>query len=334
MVGALACAWPLLCFAEPGSAWFRFTLTEIFVVAAILAVPSAAACAASELIAPRKRVGLPIGIAAGVLALLGAAIALKAARTPAISGAWFFWFAVPPLATLALRAMFSAAPHRLGAGWAIAFAALGVAHMRVADAELLAELYGGAAACLLPWSVSLGWLWMRGIEVEAPRSRRSEIRGADAAFGRLAGKLRGASEPLLAGAERALQPAQTGLSWWFGAAAVLYFGIGIALMSGKSSLAMAIFGEMQQTVDLLGWALPRATASRLWWLLGLPWSLIAGSAIWGLAGTFGAFDPGRARAARFAAIIFGSALLIWTALMTAEMRVVMAREEQAAGLYR
>jgi hypothetical protein len=142
-------------------------------------------------------------------------------------------------------------------------------------------------------------------------------------------------EPAFTGIERTLELAQTGLSWWFGSAAVLYFGIGIALMSGKPAAAMAVFSEVQQVVDLFGLMPPKiSSAKQLWWLIGLPWSLVAGSAVWGLAGTLGAFDPGRARAARFAGILFGGALLIWSAMIYTHMRQVEAAEERAAGIQR
>ncbi|HEY6022641.1 MAG TPA: hypothetical protein VIV34_00510, partial [Pseudolabrys sp.] len=132
-----------------------------------------------------------------------------------------------------------------------------------------------------------------------------------------------------------LQPAQKGLIWWFAAACVLYFGIGAATSAGKLGGGGWLYVEWQYVADLFGLRYPKDFRPvHVWWTLGLPWSLLAGSAFWGLAGLLGGFDPGRMRVVRFAAIVFGGALLVWTASIIIEMAEVSAREEQASGIRR
>ena len=78
----------------------------------------------------------------------------------------------------------------------------------------------------------------------------------------------------------------------------------------------------------------RRTDRHAWWVFGLPWSLFAGSAFWGLAGLLGAFDPGRARILRFAAIVFGGALLVWTASIIDQIAETDALERKASEVHR
>jgi hypothetical protein len=130
-----------------------------------------------------------------------------------------------------------------------------------------------------------------------------------------------------------LKPAETGLLWWLASALVLYVGVGLAVSAGKLGGGGWLYVEWLYVADLFGFHYPKEfRPAHAWWLYGLPWSLFAGSAFWGLAGLLGGFNPGRARIVRFAAIVFGGALLVWTASIITQMADVNAREEQASGI--
>jgi hypothetical protein len=114
---------------------------------------------------------------------------------------------------------------------------------------------------------------------------------------------------------------------------VLYVGVGLAISAGKLGGGGWLYIEGQYVADLFGLRYPKEfRPAHVWWVFGLPWSLFAGSAFWGLAGLLGGFNPGRARTVRFAAIVFGGALLVWTASIITQMAEVNAREEQASGI--
>lgn len=132
-----------------------------------------------------------------------------------------------------------------------------------------------------------------------------------------------------------VQSAQRGLAWWFASACVLYVGIGLALSAGKLGGGGWLYVEWQYVADLFGLRYPRQfLPAQFWWRIGLLWSLVAGAAFWGIAGLLGGFDPGRMRAVRFAAIVFGGALLVWTASIITQIAETNAREEQVSGIRR
>jgi hypothetical protein len=125
------------------------------------------------------------------------------------------------------------------------------------------------------------------------------------------------------------------LAWWFASACVLYVGIGLALSAGKLGGGGWLYVEWQYVADLFGLRYPRQfLPAQFWWRIGLLWSLVAGAAFWGIAGLLGGFDPGRMRAVRFAAIVFGGALLVWTASIITQIAETNAREEQVSGIRR
>jgi hypothetical protein len=324
---AAALVWPMLCNAEAaGGGYVHFSPADWFGIALVLALPTAAATVTSELVASRRNAPLWLGIVSAIFALLFAAIALKGLQQPTSSrDSLFLWFIIPPLVTLALRAVLRHPLERLGAGWIIALGALALVHSRQPDAGVMSSLAGGATCCLVAWSIALTMAWLRGASApeDSARTPRSELRSAVAAF-----------KPTLHDAADQMRAAPAGLAWWFAATLALYLGIGAALSMDKLG-GMWIYDQWQQVADLFGIAPPRARApQQLWWLFGLPWSLIVGALLWGLAGTLRLFDPGRARSARLAAIVFGGALLAWTAQTVIRDQAVQAREEQAAALHR
>jgi hypothetical protein len=214
----------------------------------------------------------------------------------------------------------------------VALIAIAAAFARHHGPDEQLVLVGGATPCMLLWSCVVLVLAARNI-APAPkqeRTQRSELRAATALLAPIAASARAAVTPVFTGIERALEPAQTGLVWWLGAALVFYFGVGAAIAAGLLSGGLWIYVELQQLFDTFALPQPRLLAPKqLWWFVGLPWSLVAGAAVWGLAGTFGLFNPGRARIMRFAGIVFGAALLIWTATIIARIRQTEAAEERA-----
>jgi hypothetical protein len=325
--GLFGFAWPWYCYADYGGSWFHFSTGEQLGIIGVLALPTAATCVLTEAIHPRRRVAMWLSGVCAFAAMLGTLLAMKAG---AGSSLVFLWFLVPPLATLALRGALPHPLHRFVAGWIVAGVVLASGIIKHHGPDDWLILVGGAIPCLLLWSVVVLIFAARGIKPEAARSMRSELRASATAAA-----VRTTVQPFLGGVERALAPAQTGLYWWLGASAFWYFGIGIAIAAGKLSGGLWIYSELQQLFDVFAVPLPKMVEPRqLWWFVGLPWSLIAGSAIWGLAGTFGAFDPGRARIARFAGIVFGGALLIWSASILMQVSQVEAAEERAAGIHR
>lgn len=327
--GLLGSAWPVCCLADYGGSWLRFGRAEEFGFFALLAVPTAVACVLTEALVPRRRVPWWLGAPCALVAVIG--ILLAATSGPG-SDLIFLWFLVPPMSTLALRGALPDPMQRLLAGWVVAGVAIAVGLAKHHGTDDLLILLGGAAPCLLLWSSVVLILLARNIlpEPQRERTQRSELRAATAAFAPAAASARAAIDPVLARIDQVLQPAQTGLTWWLGAALVFYFGIGAAIAAGALSGGMWIYVELQQLFDTFELPQPRLLPARqLWWFVGLPWSLVAGAAVWGLAGTLGMFNPGRARIARFAGIVFGGALLVWTATIIMHIRQIDAAEERA-----
>lgn len=334
LAGAFGSAFPLCSYADYGGNWLHFTPAEEFALFAVLALPTAVVCLLIEAIAPRRRVPSWLSVPAGCVA---AVAMLLAVFSGAGSDLIFAWFIVPPLATLALRGALSDPMARFAAGWITAAAVLAIALVEHHGPDDWFYLVGGAAPCMLLWSSTVLVLVTRNIAPEPKLARRqqSQWRSATAAWAPMAARLRALINPVVAGMERVLEPAQTGLVWWLSAALVFYFGIGAAIAAGKLSGGAWIYSELQQLFDTFEAPLPKMLAPKqLWWFVGLPWSLLAGAAVWGLAGTFGIFNPGRARIARLAGIVFGGALLVWTVLTIVRVDEIDAAERRAAGLDR
>jgi hypothetical protein len=324
----LALAWPWPCYADYGN-MLSFKPEAILGLAGLLALPTAATSLVIEAIAPRRLIPLWLSIPAGLAATVAIALALTAGKP-----FFILWFAIPPLVVLALRAAVTDPPLRLAIGWAIAISAFALGKRLDPDPEKTAALIGGAAMCLSLWSIAVLVLWKKGVwpEPASVRSQRSELRSAAVAATRRAHDV---ARPLLNRIEQFLGPAEMGLSWWLGAALAFYFGIGAAVAHGNLGGGSWIYAEVQGFIDLFGLPPLRiAQSKQLWWLLGLPWSLIVGSAVWGLAGLMGAFNPGRVRLLRLPVIVFGGALLVWSAMLVVQTGEIRAREEQAAGIRR
>ena len=334
LAGAVGSALPLCCYADYGGNWLHFGPAEEFALFALIALPSAVACLLIEAIVPRRHVPWWLSTPAGCIA---AAAMLLAVFSGVGSDFVFAWLIVPPAATLALRGAVSDPMERLMAGWITAAAAMAIALVEHHGPDDSFILLGGAASCMLLWSSTVLVLVTRNIAPEPGRVRtqHSQLRAAMAALAPVAARLRALMYPVFAGMERVLQPAQVGLVWWLSATLVFYFGIGAAIAAGKLSGGAWIYSELQQLFDTFEVPLPKMLAPKqLWWFVGLPWSLLAGAAVWGLAGTIGIFNAGRARIARLAGIVFGGALLVWTALTIVRVDEIDAAEQRATGIDR
>jgi hypothetical protein len=340
---------PEFCHAENASNFFHFGPGELFIIGAIVALPSAILCVLAEAIFSRRRLPLwltGLSAVAAVVSIALAVVAMNSAMRQNADLRIFLWFIVPPLVALALRGSVSARSPRLAAGWVIAVASLGLAAGRQTNSEAAGVLAGGAAVCLLFWTIIVLILRARRVfPAESPNAvgHVTPLAALSEAARRLAGvgaALSRALSPVKAGSwsEQLLarfHPAQSGLTWWLASACVLYFGIGAAISTGKLGGGGWLYVEWQYVADLFGLRYPKEfRPTHVWWVFGLPWSLFAGSAFWGLAGLLGGFDPGRARIVRFAAIVFGGALLVWTASIISQMAEVDTRERQADGAYR
>ena len=310
---------------------------DLVVFGAIVAMPSAGACVLAEAILPRRR--LPLWLTAGtaVAAVVAIALALRGSdpiaspstRSSLVSA----WLLAPPLATLALRGAVSEGLLRLALGWVVALATLALLRARHVSSDISELTIAGAASCLTFWTTAVLILKMRGIAPDGAvdfSQRYAAISSVivDIPLFRRTGSL-------AEGQSVRLRPAQKGLIWWFAGACVLYFGIGAAISAGKLGGGGWLYVEWQYVADFFGIRYPKQfRPAHAWWVYGLPWSLFAGSAFWGLAGLLGGFDPGSARIVRFAAIVFGGALMLWSASIITEMADVNAREEQASGIHR
>jgi len=347
-IALLATVLPESCRAENAANFLHFGPGALFIIGAVCGLPSAILCVLAEAIFPRRRLprwltGLSVASTAVAIAVL--VFAVKAAAQQRADSQLFLLFIVPALVALALRGTVTTSSHRLVSGWVIAVAAFGLAASRYAGSEAATVLAGGATACLLFWTVTI--LILSARRVRPPESAHSAgktpIASRSAAFDRLAGvgaavfralplgRIGSWSEQNLA----RLKPAQAGLIWWFASSCVLYVGIGVAIAAGKLGGGSWLYVEWQYVADLFGLRYPKEfRPTHAWWVFGLPWSLFAGSAFWGLAGLLGAFDPGRARIARLAAIVFGGALLAWTASIIDQIAETDARERKASEVYR
>ena len=344
----LALTMPQLCLADYGN-MLHMNARDMLGIGAIVALPTAALCVLVESILPRRLLPVWLTLAALLGALIAIPLALIASKAaPGAAGEWrmLFWLGVPVLATLALRGMVRDGLMRLAAGWVVALAVLALVAAFHPYPDLWMLVVGGAISCLTLWSMAVLTLRARRVAPVPDAVSHPGVNSSNTSvnfierFAAVRQAVSGAFPPRRAASwleqrlER-LKPAEAGLLWWFVGASALYFGIGAAISAGKLGGGGWLYVEWQYVADLFGLRYPREfRPAHVWWVFGLPWSLFAGSAIWGLAGLFGGFDPGRARILRFAAVVFGSALLVWTASIIAQMAEVNAREEQASGIHR
>ncbi|HSE12378.1 MAG TPA: hypothetical protein VLB69_07075 [Rudaea sp.] len=332
-------ALPQLCRAENAGNFFHFGPGDLLVIGAVVALPSATLCLLAEAILPRRRLPFWLTVLAGAAAVTAVGLALfGSAQNGSNRGSLLFaWFLVPPLVTLALRGALSDSLSRLVLGWAIAFAALVLLGLRHVTWDVTALFIGGAVPCLVLWTGIVLIFRARRIAPEDPGDFGEQAVAIGTALSRAVAR---APSFRRAGAlaDRQLErfpPAQKGLIWWLAGACALYFGIGAAISADMLGGGGWLYAEWQYVADLFGLRYPREfRPTHTWWVFGLPWSLLAGSAFWGLAGLLGGFDPGRMRVVRFAAIVFGGALLVWTASIIIQTAEVNAREEQASGIRR
>jgi len=348
-IAVLAMAVSGFCHAENAGNFLHFGPGELFIIGAIVGLPSAIVCVLAEAIFPTRRLpswltGLSAVSAAISIAVV--VIAVKAAAQQRPDSRLLVLFIVPPLVALALRGTVSASAHRLVAGWVFVAASVWLVLPGHSAAEAPYALAGSAAVCLRFWSLTL--LILRARRLRPPESpgrvdTLTPLAMLSAASDRLAGVGAAVSRALPLGSvgrwsEKGLErfrPAQAGLIWWFASACALYIGIGVAIAMGKLGGGGWLSVEWSYVADLFGLRYPKEfRPAHVWWVFGLPWSLFAGSAFWGLAGLLGAFDPGRARYLRFAAVVFGGALLVWTASIIDQIADTDARERKADEVYR
>ena len=298
-----------------------------FVLAAIFAAPTAVACALAEAIVPRRRVPL------WLTAIATIATAVMLALVLGVGGRGIFWFVIPPVSTLALRGLFPHQWTRLAVGTVISIAAVKLGAMLYARPDSFGILAGGATSCTVLWVATV--LLLRAVRW-TPSERGTDATGSMSA---LASVLPPADftwpdfGPRLSAWFDASLSRRRGLGWWLGTALVLY--LGIALVIGVGGLRGGLFVQNQvwaitEFFGIPNWELP---ATRLWWVFGLPWSLLVAGAAWGVAGVAGGFDPGRLRVVRLAAIVLGGLLLLWTAHIAWQIHTIWSAEEAAQGIH-
>ena len=344
-------AFPVCCHAENAANFFHFGPGALVIIGAVVGLPSAILCVLAESIFPRRRLPLWLTVSSTVIAAVSIAVlvfALQAAAQQRADSRILLLFLVPPIVALVLRGTVRAGPYRLAAGWIIAAVLLGLTTIGQAhsDGEATVALAGATAVCLASWSVTILILQARRVAPEVSPDAFDATAALDAlsaASDRLSavGAAVSRAVPLARPGSwldrqlTRLKPARTGLMWWLASACVLYVGIGLALSAGKLGGGGWLYIEWQYVVDLFGLRSPKQSLpAQFWWHVGLPWSMVAGAAFWGVAGLLGGFDPGRMRAVRFAAIVFGGALLVWTATIITQIAETNAREEQASGIHR
>ena len=347
----LAMALPEPCHAENAANFFHFGPGALFIIGAIVGLPSAILCVLAEAIFPRRRLPLWLTGFSAVSAAVSIVVivfALKAAAQQRADSRLLLLSVLPALVALFLRGTVAASSYRLAAGWVIAVVAWGLVALGQphSNGEATVVLAAATAVCLVLWSVTVLILRARRVAPEAAPGA-FDVTGAVAALSAASDRLGAVGAAVSRAVPLArpgswlerqltrLRPARTGLIWWLASACGLYIGIGLALSAGRLGGGGWVYVEWQYVADLVGLRYPKQfLPAQLWWRIGLPWSLVAGAACWGLGGLLGAFDPGRMRAVRFAAIVFGGALLVWTASIIAQIAETNAREEQVSGIHR
>jgi hypothetical protein len=330
VLGALALATPVLCRAEAyGPADPQLT----FLIGLVVGLPIALACVLGEVILPRRLLPDWLTIAAALAAVAALGLAAHALRTPARSSMLAaLWLVLPVCATVALRGAVPWAWLRLAAGWLLTLAVLGLVAALHPDEATKALLIGAALTCLAAWSAAIVLLGLlRAVPDVRSRDAAVGARSIAAALGR---GLAGAWQDLRALVAR-LSPGQYSLAWWLGSAALLYFGLGTLIATGV--IGMLWFeAPLAQLQDFLGLRLPRVSKPiQVWWsYYGLGWSLLVGGAVWALAATLRLLDPGRARAVRLPALLFGLALSAWSVYSAVRIMEIEAAEAKASGLRR
>lgn len=334
LAAATAVVVPRLCRAE---AYGPADPQLLLLVGAIAAVPAALGCVLSELVYPRRLVGLQWTLGAAGAFVLAVSFALAGTRPygPGPSPAYYAWIVVPALATLALRGLVPVAYLRLPVGWLVTAGVLGLVQLRHPDAPGRAFLLGAAATCTTLWSITLLAVRLSGAVPTASRQfDAAQWRARFAPLGAAAS--RQVAEALREGKEvyARLTPARAGLLWWLGSSAVLYFGLGALQAAGLVGQSW-FYSALGRWLDFFSWHVPRVSKPiQFWWLYGVPWSLLVGGAVWGLAATMGWFDAGRARAARLAALVLGIAVAGWSIVIAVEIAAVEAAERKLDGRMR
>lgn len=298
----------------------------------VVGIAPGIACVLVEVIVPRRRVPGPVVLAAVLASIVVVWLLYSATKAPLGSAARFapgFWIALPALMLLALRGAVPNTWARIGAGWVLAATLLALVHPGGLDNVRLSFFIGATLTCLGLWSIALVVLGLTGIRASEPAGSR---RGTFA----LSPQLRDAARNLGCALMRELRefgellgPARAGLVWWLGSATLIYLGIGVLIGIGALD-AFWIYAAAGRVVEFFGRRMPNIpTALGAWWLLGLPWSLLAGGAVWGMAAQFGAVDPGRMRGLRLASILVGGGVILWSASIFVQTHAVEAAERAA-----
>ena len=351
LVALVAMVLPEFCHAENAANFFHFGPGALFIIGAVVGLPSAILCIMAEAIFPRRRQPLWLTGFSAVSAVVSIAVivfALKAAAQQRADSRLLLLFILPAQVALFLRGTVTASSYRLAAGWVIAVVAWGLVALGQphSNSEATVVLAAATAVCLVLWSVTVLILRARRVAPEAS-SGAFDVTSAVATFSAASDRLGAVGAAVSRAVPLAkpgswlerqlnrLRPARTGLIWWLASTCLLYVGIGLALSAGKLGGGGWLYVEWQYVADLFGLRYPKQfMPAQLWWRIGLSWSLVSGAACWGLGGLLGGFDPGRMRAVRFAAIVFGGALLVWTASIIVQIAETNAREEQASGIHR
>lgn len=320
LVGALLAAPPAL--GSFNGSIGPLPVEFVLIASALFAAPVAAVCAAIEWVGARRRPPVWIGIAALVLATFCLIAILGAFGMQRYGIAYLVAF--PPLTTLALVALvpvprmrvFAVWTVALGMAWAVARSGFGIGN----DREGAALSVGGTLVLLPLWQLTYllrqASLRRQGFVAPQPPDFRVLLQ-------RLADTVRPAPRrvidppPLLATGERTIAApapdAHAGLRWWLAGAVGFHVGLTMLTAAGILMPAMVFAQAEWQVLNLFG--LPELGPAyegptRRWVLHGLPWSVLAGCAVWGWGACAGMFDAGRLAPLRMAAAVLPLALFV------------------------
>jgi hypothetical protein len=320
----------------------------MFVAAAALAIPGAALAALIEWIGAKRPPWRWLGVLAACAAAYCSVVALGLGGK---ADAVFFWFPVPPLATLALVALVRNARERMFTAWLVAGGALGAGVYRALAIprrdpdELVGLLVGGALVSMLLWQLAHA-LRQRGLRAAASGAQGPAAIGPDAAT---AAPNSHAIDPVAVGATNATRPAPatalaaelrtgldaaradlgrrartlpTGARWFLGGGILFYLAIGVMTAAGFDTLFEAMRSLEWRIADLFGLRTQSLEGKPLavWSIHGVAWSAIAGFGTWSAAALGGRFEPGPLQPLRFAGLVLCFVMFVAILAATGKLR--------------
>jgi hypothetical protein len=328
----LACTLPL----ASASAWasfggtIRFGFWGMLIGAMVLAIPVGIVCAAIEAVGAKRSPPAWAGMLAAVAGLwcLGRALGWIGKSEDGV-----YWFAIPPLFTLALVAIVRLPIARLGMAWLLSVVVFSIAVYKPWPnlsgdkyAELIGALAGGAITSMLFWQLAY---WLRQLQLSRAARREAAPVAPEPQplFDETAVARGKAAAAVAASAAQGAMSATTRLPWgigWFLAGTLIFYaGIAILIAFGYDSLSAAMRGLEWRIADYFGLPTQGLNAKPLeaWAGHGILWSMVAGVGAWGAAAVAGRFDPGQLRYLRFAAVFLCAVMLLSVAVVASNTRL-------------